>query len=62
MDYVYKVDRFEFVVKATKDKDGIRFNCRIPAYDIIFGAKTEEEIERKSKAIVKMWLKHYEIE
>ncbi len=58
--YTYKVDRYEFIVNCTPDVNG-RFTCHIPAYDLIFGAKNEEFIEKKAKAMTQSFLNFYGI-
>ena len=58
--YTYKIDRYEFTVNCTEEKNG-KFTCHIPAYDIIFGASDEEMIERKATAMVSMWFNYFGI-
>lgn len=58
--YTYKVGRFEFIVNCTKGERGI-FTCHIPAYDIFFNGKDEEQIEKKAKGMMQMWFNFFGI-
>ena len=58
--YTYKVGRYEFNVNCTPNSDGI-FVCHIPAYDLIFGARNKETIEKKAIAMVTVWMDFYNV-
>lgn len=55
----YTVGRYRFTVECTEEENGI-FSCHIPAYDMYFGAKDEEMIEKKAKVMVGLFFESFE--
>lgn len=53
------VKRYRFIVECKEETNGI-FSCYIPAYDMYFGAKDEEMIEKKSKAMVGLFFESFD--
>ena len=59
--FTYKIkDRYEFTVNCTEEKNG-KFSCHVPAYDIIFGAKNEEQIKIKAIGVASIWFDYFGI-
>lgn len=45
--------------EVTYKQEGKRFSCYIPKIDTYFSAKEENDIDKKAKVIVEMWIKHH---
>lgn len=57
--FEYTVEKYRFTVECIGEENGV-FSCYIPAYAMYFGAKDQEMIEKKAKAMVSLFFESFE--